>query len=275
MAQALSTYFFDLRHITGLTGTDLELNATSARGFAAGQPMWQYDAQGIKLFTLIQNRNSAAGSFTRGQLISRIGGNTGVVIASVSTGTTTQVAHNTNSLTTNQFVGSICYLASTGSTAIATPEGESGIVVSNTTVAININPLYPFSTTPGAGLLAQLISTYNTEWSAAGDLSNVVMGVCVPQGGISTGNFGFVQSYGPCGRASKDLAVTGSVFLTGSQLAAGTATGALVVSTAGALANLTVARAMAPASSVATDAMAFLNCSQLFSNVSTASTNVI
>jgi hypothetical protein len=35
--------FLNLRHITGLTGTDLELNSPSAKGFAAGQPMWMYD----------------------------------------------------------------------------------------------------------------------------------------------------------------------------------------------------------------------------------------
>lgn len=240
------------------------MNSIYAKGFAAGQPMWMYDSQGIKIFTLIQNKASGNFAFTRGQVISRIGGNTGVVVHTVSTGTTTSVNHASGALVTNQWIGAILYLASTGSTAIATPEAESSIVISNTSAAINVNSNYPFSTTPGAGLLGQLISTYQTELSATGDLASVVMGTAVGQNGISTGNFGFVQSYGPCGRVNKDIATSNSVFTTGNSLLAGTATGSLIAATSGTLLNLVVGQSLCAASSVATDAMVFLNCRQMY-----------
>ena len=276
MAQALSTTFLDLRHITGLTGSDLENNTATAKGFAPGQPMWMYDSQGLKVFTLVQIRASGTGSVTRGQVLSRCGGVQGVLETTVSTGTTTSVAHASNALVTNQWVGAICYLASTGSTAIATPESESSIVVSNSSTAININPLYPFSTTPGAGLLAELLATYQAEWASAGDVNSTVLGAVVAQNGITSGNFGFVQSFGPCTRVAKQTTTaTPTVLLTGGQLAVGTASAVLCTSTAGALANLTVGRALAPASSVATDAMAFLNCGQFFWQRSTSTVDVI
>jgi len=274
MAQNLAG-FLNLRHITGLTGTDLELNSPSAKGFAAGQPMWMYDSYGLRMFTLVQNRSSGAVSFTRGMVTARCGGNTGISIVTASTGTVTQIAHASAALVTNQFVGSICYLASTGSTAVATPEGESSIVVSNTSSAVNMDPTYPFSTTPGAGLLAQLISTYNVEAASTGDLNNVVMGAVIAQNGFTTGNFGFVQSYGPCQRVSKDVATSNSVFATGSMTLVGTATGSLIAATQATLLNTIVGRAMAPASSVSTDAIVFLECAQIFESQSTGSVSIV
>jgi hypothetical protein len=252
------------------------MNSTSAKGFAAGQPMWMYDTQGLKMFTLVQNRATTAASFSRGNMISRVGGASGVTLTTVSTATTTQIAHSSNSYVANQWVGATVYLTSTGSTAAATPEAESSVVVSNTTAAINFNANYPFSTTPGAGLTATIISNYNARLASSGDLSNTVLGACVPQNGITSGNFGFVQSYGPCYRVNKDTTTTAGLILgAGIPLIINTVSAGVTTGIAGTLMNLVVGRALSLASSVATDAAVFLNCAQLFPNFGTGTTAIV
>lgn len=266
MAQSLKGYL-DLRHITGLSGADLETNSVSAKGFAAGQPIWMMDAFGLKMFTLVQNRGAA--TMPRGQLVSRVGNVNGVTIVTNSVGTTTSITFATAGLTANALVGGIAYLSSTGSTAIATAEGESSIVVSNSSNAVNMDTRYPFSGTPGAGLIAHIMGTYNVEVAATLDLGTTVAGSIVGQDGITTGNFGFAQSFGPNARVLKDTATSNSVFLVTQMAMQGTGSGVCISATAGTNLNLVIGRAMAPASSVAADALLSLACGQGFQTVGT------
>jgi hypothetical protein len=55
----------------------------------------------------------------------------------------------------------------------------------------------------------------------------------------------------------------------------GTATGSLIAATQATLLNTIVGRAMAPASSVSTDAIVFLECAQIFESQSTGSVSIV
>lgn len=271
MAQSLKGYL-DLRHITGLSGADLETNATSAKGFAAGQPIWLYDAFGMKIMTLVQNRGSA--TMPRGQFVSRVGNANGITIITNSVGTTTQVSHGSAALTTNALVGGIAYLSAITPATSVSGEAEASIIVKNTSSAVDIDSRYPFSAAPTAGTLLQAIGTYNVEVAASADVATTVAGVVVGQNGISTGNFGFVQSFGPCFRVLKDKEVgtTNAIMTTGSPVSICSGSGLCYQATTATHLHLVVGRTMAPASSVATECILNLACGQGFQVVSTGQT---
>ena len=259
MAQSLAGYL-DLRHITGLSGADLEVNVTSAKGFAAGQPIWMYDAIGLRMFTLVQNRTSAA--MVRGQLVSRLGNNNGVTIVTNSVATTTQITFGLAALTTNAHVGSVAYISSVSApAATVVAEGEASVVVSNASNAVNMDPRYPYSAAPTAATLCQVLGTYNAEAAATNDTNLTCMGAVMGQNGISTGNFGFVQSVGPNFRVLKDLASTANVLTTGSSIVVMSGSGSCSAPmTAGTAFNLVIGKALAPASSVSVEAFIALHC---------------
>ncbi len=266
MAQSLKGVL-DLRHITGLSGADLEMNASAARGFAAGQPMWMFDSFGLRMFTLVQNRGSAA--MIRSQFVSRVGNANGVTIITNSVGTTTQISHLSAALTANSLVGGIAYLNSVAGAAIAAAEGEASVVVKNSSTAVDVDPRYPFSAAPVAGLLAQIIGTYNVELAASGDVGTTVAGVVAGQGGISTANFGFVQNFGPTHRAFKDLVTTNAIMTVMAPVSISSGSGQCYQATTATNLNLIVGRTMAPAASVATECMLALACGQGFQVVGT------
>lgn len=267
MAQSLKGYL-DLRHITGLSGADLEMNSVLSRGFAAGQPIWMMDAFGLKMFTLIQNRGSV--TMPRGQFVSRVGNANGVTIVTNSVGTTTSVSHLSADLTVNAHTGSIAYLASAAGAALATAEAEASIVTNNTTAVVNMDTRYPFSGTPAAGLIAHMIGTYNSEVSASGDVATTAQGVIIGQDGVTTGNFGFAQSFGPSFRALKTLGTSNAVITVMAPISLCSGSGLCYAATTATNLNLIVGRAMAPAASVATDVMISLACGQGFQTVGTA-----
>lgn len=214
MAQSLKGYL-DLRHITGLSGADLEINATSAKGFAAGQPIWMFDAFGPKLYMLIQNRMTSATAFTRGQLVSRVStGINGVTIVSASTGTTSSFPHGSTVPQTNQFVGALASLVGTASAAgSAVNDGEISIVVSNTTAQFFVDPRYPYSAAVSTQNV-QLVSVYGARLAQSGDYGTTALGVVIGQNGISTGRFGFVQVTGVCPRVDRSFVTTGATEVT-------------------------------------------------------------
>jgi hypothetical protein len=205
-------------------------------------------------------------------LVSGVGSAAGLTVVTASTSTTTSVSFALAALTTNQHVGAIALIGGLAASTAAVA-GETSIVVSNTSASVLIDSRHPFSAAPSAALELQLISTYNTELSASGDTNQTVRGVAIGQNGISTGNFGFVQSVGFCPRVNKDTATTFSVFTTGNNIAACSGSGNCYMSSTATNTTLLLGKIPAPASSAQTQASVMLMTGHPFNFSATGATN--
>lgn len=271
MAQTLDGYL-DLRHITGLSGGDLELDsARRSGGFQPGQPVWMHDAFGLRLFVYIQNRDTA-GAFTRGMITSRMGGNNGTTAVTASTATTTSISFAAAALTTNQHVGAIALIGGLAASTAAT-EGEASIVVSNSSSQINMDGRFPYSAAPVASQVANLIGTYNVHRSVSADTNTTTQGVVIARNGISTGNFGFVQGIGFCPRVEKDTLTTNALFTTGSWISCASGSGHCYQATTLTGLNLCIGKAAGPAPSSATQAALILQMGYIALSGSTTATS--
>jgi hypothetical protein len=93
-------------------------------------------------------------------------------------------------------VGGIFYVHDDAGAAGAAPEGEMSIVSANSTTLITLDPRLPLTTALAVNDDVSIISTYQCEAAADGDLNNIVMGVVIGANGITSGNYGWVQMEG-------------------------------------------------------------------------------
>lgn len=190
------TYGFALLQSIGIG--DLDGDRVTAQGYIPNGVFWANSPFGFKLFKYIQNRHTA--TVTQGALVSALG-DVNMATAVTTSGTAaqnTKVKATTTGLTANAHQGAIVYVQNSVAAAGAAPEGEESIVAGNTATEIYVEPGNAFSATLSSGDTLNLIGSYNSDLSAAGDLAYGVQGVVVGKNGISAGNFGFVQVQGRC-----------------------------------------------------------------------------
>lgn len=153
------------------------------------------DAFGPKIFRLFQNVDDA--SFIQGQLLTRNGDNEGRTVATASTGTTT--SFTVTGLTTfaiSEHVGAWLYVRDNNNVAGGAPEGEISIVTSNTTARIGVDSSRPFTTALAASDILDIVGNWNVELSTNDDQAMACFGFVAAENGITTGRWGFAQTWG-------------------------------------------------------------------------------
>ena len=138
-------------------------------------------------------RNISGSAIAKGELQKK-SGNT--AISNILSGSTTTVV--TTGLTANTMRGQILYIDDNDDSAGAAPEGESGIIVSNTTTTITIDSGRPFTVAPAVNDEARVVYSSALVDAADGDLSGNVRGVCLASGGVTNLQYGWWQRYGYC-----------------------------------------------------------------------------
>ena len=117
-----------------------------------------------------------------------------VAITDITSGTTTSFV--TTGLTADVHNGKLAYVLDNNDSAGAAPEGETGIVADNTTTIVTLEKDYPLSVALAANDDITLISNWQAEDAADGDLGVDVLGVVLAAGGVAASNYGWVQREG-------------------------------------------------------------------------------
>ena len=117
---------------------------------------------------------------------------------SITSATTTSVTQTGAGMTANAYKGYLL-IDETEATAGAAPEGQIGVITSNTTTTVNIDANYPFSVAPSVGAALRIkANSYHANTSAAADTCQYLQGVVVGTSGITTNYYGWVQFDGVC-----------------------------------------------------------------------------
>ena len=144
-------------------------------------------------------RNRAGAAVSLGDFVSRAGDTNATTVLTASTGTTTRAGIVGAALTASAEVGNLLVVVNNNSSTGAAPEGEIGVIVSNTTGYINIDAARPFTTAVAASDILWVIGTWNTEYSVGlptPDTAFTVFGCVVAQNGIASLNFGLYGVWG-------------------------------------------------------------------------------
>ena len=173
--------------------------------FRPGQIVFATDRFGEKIFKYIRNLSGSA--FAQGDLVRRVAVSSITDITSGTTTSATKVAAFTlGSVYVEQgkhrqgkHAGMMMYVLDNNDSAGAAPENEISIIEQNTADVANVDPDYPFSAALAANDDIEVLSPgWHAEDSVAADLAQDTIGVIVPPGGISDGNYGWAQQYGLC-----------------------------------------------------------------------------
>ena len=119
-------------------------------------------------------RCDQSGGCTRGQLQSK---RANVDIANITSGTTTSITKA--GLTANILVGGILVCIDDAGGAGAAPEGESALIISNTTSVVTIDADDAFSVAPAVNDDFKVILPWAVADSADGDAAGIVQGVAM------------------------------------------------------------------------------------------------
>jgi len=149
------------------------------------------DAYGFRVLEYVHNISGAAA--LKGALLSR---KADLAITDLVSGTTISVTDS--GLTANTMQGQILYIDDNADSAGAAPEGESGIITSNTTTTINIDAARPFTVATAVSDDVRVVYSSAVVASADGDLTGIARGVVLANGGITNLQYGWIQRYGYC-----------------------------------------------------------------------------
>lgn len=210
---SLTDLFLRIGHIT--SAGPREINGDDTQPYhRPGSITILTDAYGTRILKYVKHLDAS----TMGQLKSAASGGTDQRSTSftLQSGTNNTVQAAITGATANRHIGMIFWVQnSTAGTGVA-PEAEASIVVSNTATVMKLDPAYPLSATLTATDTVQAIANWQCEAGAAGDQAWVVEGVAVAPGGVTAGNYGWVQQEGPCVANSDGTAtVLGSPIVAG------------------------------------------------------------
>lgn len=195
MAQTAVPQVLHLGFMIPVGQQDIEADDTSAK-MRPGTYGLLVDDFGERILRYCRNREAA---YSLGDIVSRVGGTNATLIVTASTGSTTRAGLVSPPLTASDHVGNLLYVQANDSSAGAAPEGEIGVITSNTSGYVNIDSARPFTTAVAASDILWIIGTWNTEFAVGlptPDTAMTVYGCVVAQQGISDNNFGWVQSWG-------------------------------------------------------------------------------
>mgnify|MGYP003147819818 CR=1 FL=1 len=186
----------NMGNLVTVSGRDTEGNDPTPR-YRPGGLAFKVDSYGYKIMLYGRNRNGSA--VVRGECMSYVADTSPNVDRSTSAGTITAgttTSATTSSLTANDHDGMLFYVTDNADAAGTAPEGETGIVASNTATLITLEADYPLSAAIANADTAQLIANHQFEDSVDGDEAWCVAGCVVAAGGVSDGNYGWVGMEG-------------------------------------------------------------------------------
>jgi len=120
-------------------------------------PLWGY-----RVFKLVKNLSGA--TIAKGDLMSYVAA---ASIGTVTSGTTTSIT--SSSMTANDLEWQMVTVADDAGAAGAAPEGESSLVIGNTTTHVELHPDYAFSAAVGASDSVYVVYINGVEDSTADD----------------------------------------------------------------------------------------------------------
>jgi len=185
---SLNDATFKLGAITPISTSDHNADS-SVQEFRPGGYSWAVDMYGLKLMKYCQFHGGMSYAETAAEPVL-------VAVANITSGTTTSFV--TTGLTADVHVGKMAYVVDAGviASAVLPPEGQTSFVAANTTTVVTLEPGYPYSAALVANADIELISTYQTEDCADGDLAHEVQGVVMALDGVADTNFGWVVTQG-------------------------------------------------------------------------------
>lgn len=182
--------FLNLGHITAVGHRDLNTDDQDPK-MHPGMTSYVVDAFGPRVFMYGRNTSGAAQAI--GALVSRLAD---VAVNNITSGTTVS-ATKAASWTADKMVGCLLQVVDNDDSAGAAPEGEVGVIVSNSAGVVNVDPNRPFTVALAANDDVKTISPgWHWQASAAGDKAQEVKGVVVAKGGVSSLYYGWTQVYG-------------------------------------------------------------------------------
>jgi hypothetical protein len=203
----LTQSYYNLANMIHLAGPDLEANDLSPR-FTPGGFGFFADAHGPRFMQYIKSAETST-TLALGDWVCRAAD---VTISSITSGTTVSVTKTAAGLTASAHIGKEL-IDETEAVAGGAPEGESGIIVANTTTVVTIDSLYPFSTAPSATANMRIRSVFHgIQNTSATTKSRNMLGSVVAAGGITAGYYGWVQFGGVhpnCGTKASAAIVLG------------------------------------------------------------------
>lgn len=190
MPTPLTDIVLKVGSITSLGGAGIDSDSADSLR-RPGTIHFMVDAFGYRILQYVRNRSGSA--FAMGELLSKPAN----VAVSNQTGTVTTSA-TTTGLTADDHNGKLAYVLDDTGAAGAAPEGETTIVASNSATIITFERDMPLSVALASGDDLTLISNWQAEDAADGDIAVDVLGVVVGRDGFANGNYGWVQKEGFC-----------------------------------------------------------------------------
>jgi hypothetical protein len=183
-----------LKNIVPVGTSDIHQNdSVKNRQHYGGAYAFMLDGYGPRLFRYGQNRSGS--NTAQGDLATRYGTTAGTAVNDVTSGTTTSFG-KANGWVSGIHEGQIALIDDGGASAGVKPEGETSIVLSNTTATVNVDPNLPYSTAILTGDDVTLLGGWGTQDAADNDLCFDVYGVVMPTDGLDDFQFGWYQSWG-------------------------------------------------------------------------------
>jgi hypothetical protein len=180
--------FLNVGHLFPIGSSALNESVTTPRYPTGGIGFFQDDF-GLRVARYLKNVSGSAQG--RGELASRPAN---VTVTNISSGSTTHII--TSGLTANIHVGKILLCTDDAGAAGASPEGEVGIIVANSTTRVDIDSRRPFLTACAVNDDFSIVATYQAVDAADNDLSINVRGVALCD--VTDGDFAFYQINGLC-----------------------------------------------------------------------------
>lgn len=188
MAGSLTDLVLNVGSITGLGMEDINGDSATPRS-RPGTLAIIVDAYGPRILQYCRFINAMAVA----ELASKPGN---VAVSNITSGTVKSFV--TSGLTANDHNGKLAYVLDNDDSAGAAPEGEVGVIAKNTATIVTLESDYPLSVALAANDDITLISNWQAEDAADGDLAVDVLGVVLAVGGITAGSYGWVQREGFC-----------------------------------------------------------------------------
>lgn len=188
---SLTTQFLNIASLLPLAQADLNADDVAPRS-ALGTTGIYLDNFGLRMFRYVKNVRGSALGF--GEVAIRVAD---ITVASITSGTTTSIT-KTAGFTANANVGKILVYETNNTTPGAAPEGQSALITANTADVLTLDANLPLSAAPNAADSIRIRAPWHADAAGAAALAVDVLGVVVGSGGITNGNFGWLQFQGYC-----------------------------------------------------------------------------
>lgn len=191
---SLTKMSLDIAGLIPLAAVDLDSNSATPKASLGAWGLYR-DAFGMRIFKYVKNVHS--GDLALGDVMVKVAD---VTFTAAELTTATRIT--TSGLTADAHGSKLIIVEGNDSVAGDPPEGETGVIVSNTATLVNVDPRLPFSVDDVADIDCRILTPgWHGIQGGAAAAARDVFGVVASVEGISEGNFGWVQMDGFCPQA--------------------------------------------------------------------------